>query len=487
MPGPITRDSIAKSAPANDLYAMIRNPSAKMPTSVKQVDTIKSLQAQMERDAIAQLGKSMQKFIFVARAGKFVFLAITMPPYILLYGLPKWILMDALPIIFHHVSNPFKLAHDKIKKLFKTNENDKGVLSTLKNALTTISTKAAEYIKWIDRTSKALFVHMKHQIVALGYRLLQPSLPLFQKGAQAAEAATKLLQKTYGKGEKHAELARQFVSFAWKIAKQECAHQMRPFTEMVKNKFNDIHKRTSKLIEKPHLEIQKFKKAVAHKLKQVNEVLKSTGQRISKNTAYIGNAIVSFTARPLIEWASPKMEWTGSMFRAGVDKMAQNFEKIRGFVQNIASGVMDAARLSREVVTSTVKNIFEAVTPAFVKQFFNPEGGFKKKTQQMIENIGQKIKKLKKVIIQLAVNSLDMSRRKLFAFMLAIQKFFKQLPSRLFNLAITTYRLIIRSFIKIGHFLRWVGFWSRVLCRLAWIELRETTALFIKESRKQSS
>lgn len=496
MPGPVTRDSITKCSPGNDLYAMIRNPTAKMPAQpTKPVDTIKSLQGQMERDAVARLGKAMQNFIFVARAGKFVFLAIAMPPYILFYGLPKWVIADFLPNLFQHGLKPFHVANEKIKKLFKTNDQDKGLISSLKNAFTAISTKATEYINWVNRTSKALFVHLKHQTVALGYRLLQPYMPALKNGMKAAEQATKMIfQKTYEKGEKHAEIARQFVSFAWKTVKQEFTHQFRPYVELVKNQFNTTRKQLKKIIEKPRIEIQKFKTALTRRLKRTNEVLKSTGLNISKNASVVIAAAASYIARPIIEWASPKIQWSASLFQSGREKMIRNFEQIRGFLQNIASGLQDAARMSRNTVIATVKNVFEAVIPAFVKHFFNPEGGFKKQSQEFFQKFGKKIKKLKTAALQYAMDSLKAAKSQFFEFLHKIQRFFtylgrqiKEMPKRLFRLAVKSYQLSIYTSIKTGHFLRWISIWSRVLGRLAWQELRETTSLIIKASNRKSS
>lgn len=491
MTGPVKYDSIAKCTPGNDLYAMIRNPTAKIsPRATKPVDTVKSLQGQMEREAVARLSKFIQNFIVIARAGKFVFLAFAIPPYILFYGLPKWVLADVLPNL---VFNPFKLINKKIKDLFKSNETNKGVVNSLRNAFAAAATKAAEYIKWINSTSKSLFVHLKHHAVALGYRLLKPFIPTFQKSFEAAETVTKiLLKKTYEKSDHHIDLARQFVSFAWKVAKQEFINQFRPYVELVKNKFNDFRKQIKKLIEKPRIEIQKFKVAITQRLKRTEEVLKTTTLKISKNTVEITTAAVSYVARPIIEWSTPKIQWAASVYQSGREKMFNQFERIRGFVQNLAAGTMDAARLSRHAVITVVKNVFEAIAPAFVKQFFNPEQGFKKKYQEMIQNLGQKIKKVKNAATQYARDSLQAAKRQFFEFIRKIRDFFyyvgrqiKQLPSRTYALMVKTYRFGVYSFVKTGHFLRWINVWSRVLGRLAWQELRERAAEII--SIKKSS
>lgn len=495
MPGPVSRDSIAKCSPGNDLYAMIQNPALKVPskpTSMKKVDSIKSLQKDMERDAVAKIGKWTENFIVVARAGKFVFLAIAIPPYILLYGLPKWLLAEALPSLLHGGMKPFKIMTEKIKGLFKANDN--GILSHLKNTMAAISTQVAEYIKWIDRTSRALFVHLKHQIVSMGYRLLQPFMPTFQKSLKAAESVTKLLlQKTYEKGDQHAEIARQFVTFAWNVAKHELVSQFRPYALAVKSGFNSLRKNIEKLIEKPRIEIQKFKTAATHRLKKTQEVLKSVGLKISKNTATIAVAITSYVVKPIVEWSAPKIQWFAQNLQAGREKMAHHFEKIRGFVQNVLSGVMDAANMSRHVVINTVKNVFEAITPA-LKHFFNPERGFKKKAEEMLKNLGGKFKRLKSSIVPYAIDRLKATQHQLLAFVIKFREFLrylmqqvKQLPRRLFALAQKSYHFAVYSLVKLVNFFSWILILSQVLGRLAWEELRERSSLIIKSVRINKS
>ncbi len=497
MPGPVSRDSISKCTPGNDLYAMIRSPGAKLPSQQKsaKVDSIHSLKAQMEREAVARLGKVSQNLIFVARAGKYLFLAIAIPPYILLYGLPKWMIVDLLPVLFHFSFKPFKIFNEKMKDLFKINENDKGIMAGIKNAWAAASTKAAEYIKWIDRASQALFVHLKHQIVAMASRLLQPYMPLLKNSMDAAEMATKMLfQKAFEKGDKQAALAREFVSLAWKTAKQEFFNQVRPFVEMIKNQAKKFRTQAKKIIEKPRLEIQKFKTNVTQRLKRTNEVIKSTSLKISKTLEAAVTTTVSYVARPVIEWVAPKIQWTMSNLQYGSEKILQNFEKIRSFVQNLASGAMDVARNSRQAVITIVKNVFEVAIPSFVKHFFNPEGGFKKKYQEMFQNLGKKLNKIKNSSYQFAIDRLEATKKHFFSFLRKTRDFLKFLgqqiklmPQRIFKLVIKSYQVVVQSSIKTVHFIRWVGVLTRVLARLAWQEFLDMTTWIAKVSRINKS
>ena len=148
--GSVSRDSIAKCTPNNDLYAMIRNPTAKPASpSHKKVDTIESAQAQMERRAMQFLGKEVSKnFVVVARVGKFMVLAITLPPLIFFYGVPKWILVEAIPFMFQKM----RKATLGFANLFKSEDKKPGIINMLREGLKTLSTKAIEYMKWVNKT-----------------------------------------------------------------------------------------------------------------------------------------------------------------------------------------------------------------------------------------------------------------------------------------------------------------------------------------------
>lgn len=50
------------------------------------------------------------------RIGKYLFLSLTLPPYLLLYGLPKWVVVEALPALFSPLIRVAKALGAKIKK-----------------------------------------------------------------------------------------------------------------------------------------------------------------------------------------------------------------------------------------------------------------------------------------------------------------------------------------------------------------------------------
>lgn len=478
MTGHITRDSIGKCASSNDLYATIRNPTAK-PPSIKKVDTIESVHVQMERRALQFIGKEISKnFIVVARVGKFMFLAVAIPPYIFCYGVPKWILIEAIPFIFQKLQRIINSA-----QLFKPNDKKTGLINTLRETLKAISTKAAEYIHWVNKLSKALFVHVKHQIVAFGYRFLQPYLPLLSRSAKAAESISQVLNKSFVKGDKQIAIAREFVSILFKTMKQEFFNQFRPYAEFVKTKYSDFKKIIDKTIEIPRAQLQKFKTQLVQRMKKTTEVIKTTGLTISKNLTVATAVLVSYTARPIADWVTPKLQWmTEAANRSRentIGAITKRLEQIGAFVQNVALGIKDTVLIARHAVVNLAKNLLEAALPTFIKQFFNPERGFKNRYKQFLSKTQMKWAQLQKNFTDYLNNQIEKRKAQLslffnsiYAFMKFIGKQIVLFPSRLWALTKLIYHYMVLILINVALFSQWTWVWGRILARLALQEMR---------------
>lgn len=108
MPGPVYKDSLARSEPPSMLFDTIRNPNAPSVPPQKVVmspDTIESTQSKLNKEMIARFqgqGKvlSHDNYVAVVQVGKYMFLAVMLPPYLLLYGLPKWFMLNMLPNMY---------------------------------------------------------------------------------------------------------------------------------------------------------------------------------------------------------------------------------------------------------------------------------------------------------------------------------------------------------------------------------------------------
>lgn len=475
--GSVSRDSIAKCTANNDVYAMIRNPTAKPASpSQKKVDTIESAQAQMERRAMQFLGKEVSKnFVVVARVGKFMFLAITLPPCIFFYGVPKWILAEAVPYMFQKM----RKAALGIANLLKSEDKKPGIINTLREGLKTLSTKAIEYMKWVNKASKALFVHLKHQVVSIGYRLLQPYFPIANQSAQIAQKVTEMLAKTYAKGDKHAALAKEFATMLWKTAKQEMANHFQPYMDLVKNRYNSFRKTIQKAIEIPRQRLEKFKTSIVKRLKKTNEVFKTIGLTITKNVA-IPVAMFSAITKPIVEWMTPRFQWMANTFNRNkeslVESISKRFEQISSFIQNIANGIKESANASKNAIVNFTKSLFEITLAPFIKGFFNPESGFKSKYKQFFSNNAKRFKQLKEKVVHFIADQKQKAKNRLLAMWNSIVNQILLFPSRLWNLIKLSYRFMVTCLDSIGLFFQWLAVWSKILVRLAIQETRSRVA-----------
>jgi len=114
MPGPVYKDSTSRCDPPSMLYDTIRNPNApKTPPRQEIVigkDTIESTQQRLNREVQEKfegVGRRLphESYVAVVQVGKYMFLAIMLPPYLCIYGIPRWLLIVAIPEVSLFVKN----------------------------------------------------------------------------------------------------------------------------------------------------------------------------------------------------------------------------------------------------------------------------------------------------------------------------------------------------------------------------------------------
>lgn len=177
---PVYRDSIARSQSNDDVYSLIRNPRASSVKKPAPVDTISSdsLQARLERDALAKLKANNSQFpndklVVIARAGKFIFVALTLPVYIIVFSFPKWMLLELAPFLFKFSLKGLGKLAKPLSKLYRYATKLTEALS-LGNRYDWVKTKAVAYLSWINRVGSSVFVHLKHQVIFLMEKLYAP-------------------------------------------------------------------------------------------------------------------------------------------------------------------------------------------------------------------------------------------------------------------------------------------------------------------------
>lgn len=171
MRAPISRDSMSRCEEPSMLYDTVRNPMARKippkpaldPTS-KTLDTLESTQQRLNREMMERFQNSSsrvshQTFAIAIQAGKYLFLAVMLPPYLCFYGLPRWFLADLMPQFF----SLMKGQSIRIGKFFQ--EFSKRIADMMKGIL---EQTIGDSLRLLNRKSKNLLQHIAggyHKIV----------------------------------------------------------------------------------------------------------------------------------------------------------------------------------------------------------------------------------------------------------------------------------------------------------------------------------
>lgn len=154
MPGP-TRDSLSRSEiNPYSLHEVRKRPDIKQepiaPTQPIHKDSIEISRGELHKEALERLRHS-SKYVIIQvafiRIGKYLFVGLTLPPYLILYGIPKWIIKIGLPTILLVIHPIFKKIAQGIQKKFNK-----------------IIAKVASSLSWLQNLSKVII----QPIVSLG-------------------------------------------------------------------------------------------------------------------------------------------------------------------------------------------------------------------------------------------------------------------------------------------------------------------------------
>jgi len=112
MAGAVSKDSLAKCDQPSMLYDAVRYQSApyvppkpRIDSADSSKDTLESTQQRLNREMLDKFQNTSSRmshhsYIAAAQTGKYLFLAIMLPPYLCCYGIPKWIMVTLLPQVF---------------------------------------------------------------------------------------------------------------------------------------------------------------------------------------------------------------------------------------------------------------------------------------------------------------------------------------------------------------------------------------------------
>jgi hypothetical protein len=121
------RDSLTRcdSSQYSNLYEIRSHKDLKQIRSSvgsTQKDSLEVYKEQLQKEALGRL-RNTTKYLIVQngfmRIGKYVFMGVVFPPYLLLYGVPKWVFMTALPSLISTTTQFIKKMSQVFKKRFE--------------------------------------------------------------------------------------------------------------------------------------------------------------------------------------------------------------------------------------------------------------------------------------------------------------------------------------------------------------------------------
>jgi hypothetical protein len=173
-------DSMSRCDPNlySNIYHVRKNPDIKPQpihaTQSAKTDTIEISRDKLKEEALSRLRHTTKYVIAQSsfmRIGKYLFLAIAFPPYLIFYGLPKWVIIQAIPAIFSLPVLMWKKVRDKTQKQIEN------VKSKIVHSL--------QYIRHIAQVFVRPVVRLSLEISRQIHRMREQALLFFKRAKEA--------------------------------------------------------------------------------------------------------------------------------------------------------------------------------------------------------------------------------------------------------------------------------------------------------------
>lgn len=479
----VYRDSISRCGPQDDIYSLIRNPYApQIKKAQAPVDTIEvcTPEQMLEKEAMAKLKEgrlgllSNDKMLVIARAGRLLFILITLPPYIFLYGIPKWLMMEAIPWMFLRTKTFFQKTVDFSNQILtKIWESVKlNLTSRFSSGLQTF----AEYMKWVNKSMEALFTHLQHQVVQLNQKFTKPFKDAYEllEGV-VKESLAKILQGQQKIKEKIQSLIKS-IQNSFQLGQERLHHSlMQPMqqwtsqqVERIASTLKHIENRTSAFGERLYA-------FVALPIKKVAKFFEKSAQKITQK-------IQEFVVKPLVEWAQPKIDASAKFLRKVQNRVEKTVSK---HIENIQKKISATAEFVHQSVQPLVnwgfmisQAMIKFITPDFFLGWLRSKAsqGWSKKNRVFAPAFARLGNHLKKGV-QNKWHQFKQKGKSLKTWAIKVVRWIiakiLEAPGQLWNLMIKLFYAFLRAVRQTVHFLKLTWMWTRVLSRYGAQLLRE--------------
>lgn len=341
------------------LYDTVRNPNAPYIPPVGNAnskDTMQSTQQRLNREVFERFKNSglslpHESFVAVVQVGKYIFLAIMIPPYLCFYGIPKWLYLNLFPQMFGFLKNESLRIGRFMSELTKRIPDImKGVLEQLiGDSLKIINQRAKNFWRHLQSNlqnlSKAVvgpIVQLNAAAKALRHSFVMASGNFFLKIGQA------IVKGRVKAGEKAVETFKKIV--------QTFSKPLKAFDKMV---FTPLVTWTAA----PFIKAASTAKSIAKKTSQafsaMNKKIQKTMQpfvKAAKTTANfavkVAQQIIQHTIQPLVNLIQPPMKAVADMARRSLRKFIEPFAKVGNVIKEQTNNVASS-------VVHQVQNIFQ--------------------------------------------------------------------------------------------------------------------------------
>ncbi len=494
-PGLYRRDSIGKCENPHDLYSAVRNPNAAPPrVEAKTLDVVETEQERLERQALLRFREGHFRFMqqdgsalkLFTLLGKYGFVLITLPPYILLYTIPEWILMSMLPNIFKKGKKAFQAIPEWLSRAVAWVPSPSEILSKLIKPFSIAKQNLQDFLTMMKHSTQAVRS-------AIAYGLKESMLFLLQPFFKAAEMA----RDTYNLMAKGVESLAQAIQNAGQAVRLK-VNEMAAVVEKGWNQVATYVKQIAQpAIDWSAQKIDFFNQVVRQGVNWVGATAYAAAEKVKEKlmppitkAAELAHQAAQWTkqlAKPVIDWINPNLAWLADKSQQILDKTGKYFGNKIKDASEIASTVfhrsVDFAKaiapIAMQFFTDTTQLMINLMIPAPIRRWYKAfRGGKSVKSffgavaEGTVTAAKQAFYAMGKKAAKGAAKMLVLVKQGLSSF----AKFMKKLPGMIAKGAVATVKASLRGGRHFLHFLRLLLAWIRVLYRLGIQLLRELVA-----------
>lgn len=391
MPRPIQKDSLSRCENPSMLYDAVRNPATVYKAPVQAVrlskDVLETKQQRLNREMMEKLQSNSfrlphQTYVVVAQVGKYVFMAIMLPPYLLLYGIPKWLLQGIFPQLFEIAKGEYYRVGRFLTKCSKrVTDLMKGVMAQMigdslksardkaKHVLRIVMDRTKEMIKSIKNFSDKFYFKVsfnrrpfKNHFDIANQRLEKFLAPV-KKGMKATHAAVKKKIKAWS------------TSLASQFSKKIAAPIKSWIAPKLDSGVKSMRARSQKVLKILESTIQKAKKSIATPFEKSREAAKAVAAFIVP--------LVTQTAQPVINLLAAGWENFNQVVKRAKSRVAKIFagnrtKKVNRKIVEAVAKATDTFKFFKQQVStfiktnSMIKRLWKKRDLKFLKKKFNP-------------------------------------------------------------------------------------------------------------------